>query len=83
MPCTPLMWSPIDGPMELSECPGLGGASGAGRFSGSVSRGEPGCMAPAPPFAPTTAVGEDDCEASMRSSTLLRPPPLVRTLAER
>jgi hypothetical protein len=83
MPCTPLIWSPIDGPIEPSECTGLGGASGAGRFSGSVSRGEPGCMPPPLPPAPRMAVGDVDCEASLRESALLRPPPLERTLAER
>lgn len=83
-PRTPLMWSPIDGPIELSECAGLGGASGAGRFSGSVSRGEPGCMPPPPPpLLASAAVGDDDCEASARESALLRPPPLVRRLPER
>lgn len=81
-PRTPLMWSPMDGPMELSECTGLGGASGAGRFSGSVSRGEPGCMAP-PLLLAIAAVGDEDCETSARESVLLRPLPLVRRLPER
>lgn len=84
-PRTPLMWSPMDGPTEPSECTGLGGASGAGRFSGSVSRGDPGCMVPPPlpPAAPPRpTVGDDDCKASTQESQLPRPP-LVRRLPER